>query len=169
MSRTRPRDLRRKTINCCRSTAFSASSRNFDLNGEARTAERSGTARSSCQLSDSNAASHSDQVFGAHRTSESASAICRIVDRYFRNEGLRPRIDAEANSNLTLFELIRQTDLATILPENVGGSGLSAVKMKPAFEPRRAARLRRRNAYRSAAARAFIVMTQQIVATFASG
>ncbi len=38
VSRMRPRSLRRKTINCCRSTAFSASSRNFDLNGEARTA-----------------------------------------------------------------------------------------------------------------------------------
>ena len=93
----------------------------------------------------------------------------RIVDRYFRTQGLRPRIAAEANSNLTLFELVRQTDLATILPENVGGSGLSAVKIEPAFEPRRAALLRRRNAYCSAAARAFIVMTQQIVATFAGG
>jgi hypothetical protein len=28
----------------------------------------------------------------------------RIVDRYFRDEGLRPRIAVEANSNLTLFE-----------------------------------------------------------------
>ena len=32
------RTLRRKTINCCRSTAFSASSRLFDLNGEAKMA-----------------------------------------------------------------------------------------------------------------------------------
>src|SRR6267378_739700 len=38
VSRTRPCSPRLKTINCCRSTAFSASSRNFDLNGEARTA-----------------------------------------------------------------------------------------------------------------------------------
>ena len=30
--------LRRKTISCCRSAAFSASSRIFDLNGEASTA-----------------------------------------------------------------------------------------------------------------------------------
>src|SRR5260370_450169 len=38
VSRTRPCSLRLKTINCCRSTVFSASSRNFDLNGEARMA-----------------------------------------------------------------------------------------------------------------------------------
>jgi hypothetical protein len=38
VSRTRPGTLRRKTINCCRSATFSASSRLFDLNGEAKTA-----------------------------------------------------------------------------------------------------------------------------------
>jgi len=38
VSRTRPRIVRRKTINRCRSAAFSASSRLFDLNGEAKTA-----------------------------------------------------------------------------------------------------------------------------------
>jgi len=37
-SLTRPRSLRRKTINWCRSAAFSASSRIFDLNGEAKAA-----------------------------------------------------------------------------------------------------------------------------------
>ena len=34
----RPLTLRRKTVNWCRSAAFSASSRLFDLNGEARMA-----------------------------------------------------------------------------------------------------------------------------------
>jgi hypothetical protein len=38
VSRTRPRTLRLKTINRCQSIAFSVSSRNFDLNGEARMA-----------------------------------------------------------------------------------------------------------------------------------
>jgi len=36
-----PLTLRRKTISCCRSAAFSASSRLFDLNGEARTKQTS--------------------------------------------------------------------------------------------------------------------------------
>jgi hypothetical protein len=39
VSRTRPCSLRLKIFNWCRSTAFSASSRNFDLNGEARAAK----------------------------------------------------------------------------------------------------------------------------------
>ena len=33
-SEARPRTLRLKAINCCRSAAFSASSRLFDLNGD---------------------------------------------------------------------------------------------------------------------------------------
>jgi hypothetical protein len=40
VSRTRPCSLHLKRFNWCRSTAFSASSRNFDLNGEAKTARR---------------------------------------------------------------------------------------------------------------------------------
>jgi hypothetical protein len=38
VSRARPFILRRKTINCCRRAAFSASSRLFDLNGDPRIA-----------------------------------------------------------------------------------------------------------------------------------
>jgi LysR family cyn operon transcriptional activator len=93
----------------------------------------------------------------------------RIVDRYFRGEGLRPRIDVESNSILALIELVRLTDLATILPQNVSGAGLSAVRIDPAFELRRAAVLRRRNAYCSAAAKIFIAETRQIAAEFADG
>ncbi len=38
LPRTRPRSLRRKTIICCRSAAFSASSANLDRNGASRRA-----------------------------------------------------------------------------------------------------------------------------------
>lgn len=97
---------------------------------------------------------------------DSSFSTRRTIDRYFRNEGLRPHIAVEANSILALIELVRSTDLATILPENVGRAGLSTIMMKPGFEPRRAALLRRRNAYCSAAAKAFIVTTRQIAAKF---
>ena len=40
VSRARPFTLRRKTINCCLSAAFSASSRLLDLNGEVSMARR---------------------------------------------------------------------------------------------------------------------------------
>jgi LysR family cyn operon transcriptional activator len=97
---------------------------------------------------------------------DSSFSTRRIVDRFFREQGLRPHIAVESNSLLALMELIRLSDLATILPENVSGAGLVTVKTDPVFEPRRAALLRRRNAYCSAAARAFIATTQQVVAKF---
>ncbi len=100
---------------------------------------------------------------------DSSFSTRRIVDRYFRGEGLRPRIAVEANSILALIELVRLTDLATILPQNVSGAGLATVKTDPAFESRRAALLRRRNAYCSAAAKAFIATTRQVTAKFAEG
>jgi hypothetical protein len=40
MVREAGRSLRLKAFNWCRSTAFSASSRNFDLNGEAKTTRK---------------------------------------------------------------------------------------------------------------------------------
>lgn len=100
---------------------------------------------------------------------DSSFSIRRTVEHYFRHEGLKPNIAVEANSIPALIELVRLTDLATILPENVGGSGLRTVRIKPAFEPRRAALLRRRNAYCSAAARAFIETTRQVAARFTGG
>jgi LysR family cyn operon transcriptional activator len=93
----------------------------------------------------------------------------RVVDRYFQGEGLRPCIAVEANSIPALIDLVRSTDLVTILPEDVRGAGLSTLKIDPAFEPRRAALLRRRNAYCSAAARAFIATTREVSAEFAEG
>ncbi len=98
---------------------------------------------------------------------DSSFSIRRTVERYFHNEGLRPNITVEAISILALIELVRLTDLATILPENVSAAGLTTVKMNPAFEPRRAALLRRRNAYCSAAAKAFIETTRHVAAKFA--
>ncbi len=50
---------------------------------------------------------------------DSSFSTRRIVDGYFHSEGLRPCIAVEANSISTLVELVRLTDLATILPENV--------------------------------------------------
>lgn len=88
----------------------------------------------------------------------------RVIDHYFRSKGLRPTIAMEANSIAVLLEAVLRTDLATIQPEHVAAAGLVAVKLNPAFEPRPTALLRRRNAYRSAAARAFAVIAQEVTA-----
>lgn len=88
----------------------------------------------------------------------------RIVDRHFQRAGLRPEVAVEANSISALTELVRLTDLATILPENASGAGLRILKTEPAFEPRRAALLRRRGAYCPAASRAFIAEAREAAA-----
>lgn len=86
----------------------------------------------------------------------------RLVDQYFQNSGLRSSVAVEVNSITALMEIVRQTDLATILPANVAGAGLATIGLPPEFAPRRAALLRRRNAYHSAAARAFVVATKEV-------
>jgi LysR family cyn operon transcriptional activator len=90
----------------------------------------------------------------------------RLVDHYFRSKNLRPTIVVEANSFEALIEIVRHTDLATILPANVISSGLVAIKLQPELEARRAALLRRRNAYCSAATRAFISIAQEVSRDF---
>lgn len=86
----------------------------------------------------------------------------RLVDQYFRSKKLRPTIVVEANSIEALMEIVRHTDLVTILPANVISTGLMAIKLQPSLETRRAALLRRRNAYYSAATRAFMVIAQEM-------
>ncbi|MET3653970.1 transcriptional regulator CynR [Dyella japonica] len=90
----------------------------------------------------------------------------RLVDHYLRSKHLRASIVVEANSIEALTDIVRHTDLATILPANVIRPGLVAIKLQPAMETRRAALLRRRHAYCSAATRAFIAIAQEMAAGF---
>jgi LysR family transcriptional regulator, cyn operon transcriptional activator len=97
---------------------------------------------------------------------DTSFSVRRSADRYFAREGVRPTVAVEANSIAALISIVRQTDLATILPENVAESGLHVVAFRPELELRPAALLRRRNAYQSAAARAFVAMVQETITTF---
>lgn len=90
----------------------------------------------------------------------------RLVDHYLRSKHLQASIVVEANSIEALTDIVRHTDLATILPANVIRPGLVAIKLQPAMETRRAALLRRRHAYCSAATRAFIAIAQEMAAGF---
>jgi LysR family transcriptional regulator, cyn operon transcriptional activator len=89
----------------------------------------------------------------------------RLADQYFRSKNLRPRIVVEANSIEALVQIVRHTDLVTILPANIVCAGITAVKLLPALATRRAALLRRANAYRSAAINAFMAMAQHMTTT----
>lgn len=120
----------------------------------------------------------SDQ-HGAHRGVITASELAtmplalldasfstrRVIDQYFRSKGLHPTIVMETNSIAVLLEAVLRAGLATIQPRHVAVAGLAVVKLNPAFEPRPVALLGRRNAYRSAAARAFALIALEVAAS----
>jgi LysR family cyn operon transcriptional activator len=85
-----------------------------------------------------------------------------IVDRYFRQIGVRAEVAIEANSVSAVVDIVRLAGLATILPETIARAqaGLHIIRLEPEIEPRRAALLWRRDGYHSAAARAFAAVTE---------
>ncbi|MFE4257873.1 transcriptional regulator CynR [Streptomyces sp. NPDC056883] len=87
------------------------------------------------------------------------------IDAYLAGHRVRPRIAVEANSVQTLTEIVRRTDLATVLPDAVTEDHphLAPVALEPALPTRTVALLRRENAYRSAAAGAFTRLTREHV------
>jgi LysR family cyn operon transcriptional activator len=93
----------------------------------------------------------------------------RIVDRYFTSRRLRPTVAVEANSLLALMQIVRHTDLSTILPENIADAEFATVRFRPELELRHAALLQRRGAYQSAAVRAFIAIADEVTSAFADG
>ncbi|MEV5675772.1 MULTISPECIES: transcriptional regulator CynR [unclassified Streptomyces] len=87
------------------------------------------------------------------------------IDDYFSTHRVTPSIAVEANSIQALTEIVRRTELATVLPDAITHDHphLTPVPLEPALPTRTAALLRREGAYRSAAARAFTRLTQHIV------
>ncbi|MFD3666433.1 transcriptional regulator CynR [Streptomyces sp. NPDC058659] len=84
-------------------------------------------------------------------------ATRRHVDAYVAEHRVEPRIAVEANSVSALTEIVRRTDLATVLPDAVARDHpyLTPVPLSPALPSRGVALLRRSGGYRSAAAEAF--------------
>ncbi|MDP9524972.1 transcriptional regulator CynR [Pseudomonas protegens] len=79
------------------------------------------------------------------------------IDLYCRQQGIAPRIAAEANSVSAIVEMVRHGQLATILPSSIAREqpGLRTLALQSALAPRRVVLLERRGAYRSAASQAF--------------
>ncbi|TGB15648.1 transcriptional regulator CynR [Streptomyces sp. MZ04] len=88
------------------------------------------------------------------------------IDGYFTAHGVRPRIAVEANSIQALTEIVRRTDLATVLPDAVTHDHphLTPVPLDPPLPARTVTLLHRDSAYRSAASRAFTRVTERLVA-----
>lgn len=82
------------------------------------------------------------------------------IDAYLREHGLAPKVAVEANTIGALVEIVRHSELATILPEAIARNlpGLRNLTLKPSPAPRTVMILRRKDAYQSAAARACIDM-----------
>lgn len=92
--------------------------------------------------------------------------ITRVqVDDYFTAHKVQPHIAVEANSVPVLIEIVRRTSLATVLPDAITDDNpdLAPVPLEPALPARTVTLLRRESAYQSAAARAFIHLTEQFV------
>jgi len=85
-------------------------------------------------------------------------ATRQFIDDYCRRQGIRPRVAMEANAIGAIIEIVRRGQLATLLPAAVVQENLQLhpVRLTDVMPARRAVLLQRKDAYRSAASRAFI-------------
>lgn len=85
------------------------------------------------------------------------------VDDYLRSVGIAPCIALETNTISALIEVVRRSDVITILPEAIGlqHGDLHNVAITPEPKPRTATLLYRRGVYRSAASLAFAALSRQ--------
>ncbi|MER6910124.1 LysR substrate-binding domain-containing protein [Streptomyces sp. NPDC000594] len=94
-----------------------------------------------------------------------AFATRGYIDAYFAAHGVRPRIVVQADSLQALTEIVRRTGLATVLPDAITHDHplLTPVPLEPALPRRTVVLLQRDGGYRSAAARAFARLTEEVV------
>ncbi|MEU8758974.1 transcriptional regulator CynR [Streptomyces sp. NPDC048659] len=87
------------------------------------------------------------------------------IDAYFAAQRVSPRIAVEANSIQALTEIVRRGPLATVLPDAVTHDHphLTPVPLDPPLPARTVVLLHRHDAYRSAAAHAFVRLTREVV------
>ncbi|CAI1156270.1 Cyn operon transcriptional activator [Serratia liquefaciens] len=85
-------------------------------------------------------------------------ATRQFIDDYCRRQGIRPRVAMEANAIGAIIEIVRRGQLTTLLPAAVAQENLQLhpVRLTDVMPARRAVLLQRKDAYRSAASRAFI-------------
>ncbi|MBB3387213.1 MULTISPECIES: transcriptional regulator CynR, partial [unclassified Rhizobium] len=79
------------------------------------------------------------------------------IDRFCRQHDIRPKVQIEANSISAVIEIVRRTRLSTLLPSTIAFAhqDLVAIALDPVRLQRTAVLMQRKDAYRSAAARAF--------------
>ncbi|QBR03706.1 transcriptional regulator CynR [Paraburkholderia pallida] len=87
------------------------------------------------------------------------------IDEHFRAHHITPRVALETNSLSAIVEIIRLSELATILPSDVGlqQAGLTSLELTPKIPERSIALLSRRGAYERHAATAFRKIAREVV------
>ena len=85
------------------------------------------------------------------------------IERYCRQHDIQPKVLMEANSLSAVIEIVRNTQLTTLLPSNIVSNRdeLVAIALAPSLLKRTAVLLQRKGAYQSAAAAAFITLAHQ--------
>lgn len=85
------------------------------------------------------------------------------IERYWRQHDIQPKVLMEANSLSAVIEIVRHTQLTTLLPANIVNNRdeLIAINLAPSLLQRTAVMLQRKGSYQSAATRAFINLAHQ--------
>ncbi|ALF59627.1 transcriptional regulator CynR [Psychrobacter urativorans] len=85
------------------------------------------------------------------------------IERYCRQHDIQPKVLMEANSLSAVIEIVRNTQLTTLLPSNIVSNRdeLVAIALAPSLLKRTAVLLQRKGAYQSAAGAAFITLAHQ--------
>lgn len=85
------------------------------------------------------------------------------IERYWRQHDIQPKVLMEANSLSAVIEIVRHTQLSTLLPSNIvtNRDELIAIALAPSLLQRTAVLLQRKEAYQSATAKAFINLAHQ--------
>lgn len=86
------------------------------------------------------------------------------IDRYCRKYEIRPKVQMEANALGAVIEIVRRTNLSTLLPARIAlaHDDLVAITLEPERLERRAVLMRRNDAFLSAAVRVFIELAQEV-------
>lgn len=93
------------------------------------------------------------------------------IDRYCRQHDVQPRVLMEANSLSAVIEIVRHTQLTTLLPANIVSDRdeLVAIALAPSLLQRTAVLMQRKGAYQTAAAQAFIELAHSTAKQFEGG
>lgn len=95
----------------------------------------------------------------------SSFATRQHIDAYCALHGIAAQVAVEVNSIGALVEIVRQSGLGTVLPDQIsaGHPELRAIPLLPAMASRQVVYARRKDAYRSAASNALIDVLNDVI------